>query len=138
MYLRKGLLVGNMLLVGLFFASAPCFATNIEVVFKDVQGVPLAGNSVKIIRATAVKDGEVLRIKGRLKRLHRLRMSGHLHAYIYSENGQILSDSKHRVLGLNSKRKGLRSTSFNLLIGDFPTETKEVFLEYHRSGHQEG
>lgn len=138
MLLKRELLVSSMLLAGILFASATCFASSIEVVFKNEQGVPLAGNSVKIIRATAVKDGEALRITGQLKRLHRLRMSGHLHAYIYSENGQTLFDSKHRVLGLNSKRKGASRAPFNFLLDDFPTETSTVFLEYHSPGHREG
>lgn len=104
MFRGRGLFVGNMLLAGILFASAPCFATSIEVIFEDEQGNPLADSSVKIISANAVRDGEAIRIKGRLKKrtqLYRLRMSGHLHAYIYSESGQALSDSKHRVHGLS-------------------------------------
>jgi len=56
MFLGRVFLVSNLLFAGILFASATCFATSIEVVFKNEQGAPLADSSVTVIKANGFKD----------------------------------------------------------------------------------
>lgn len=113
------------------FVGTAVFAGEISVDFASPY-------SVSVIQAKISEaPNQALRIIGQLKRPHRISMAGHLHAYIYSVNGDLVAESKHRVAGLNSKRGGMMRVSFNVLHEAAPTETSRAFLEYHSPGHQE-
>lgn len=108
------------------------------VLAKDVSVYFAELGSVAVIQAKIIETpNQELRITGQLKRPHRIPMTGHLHTYIYSDKGDLLADSKHRVLGLNSKRKGMMRVSFNILVEAVPTDASKAFLEYHDPGHKE-
>jgi hypothetical protein len=112
--------------------------------------VPEIGNSkvvsINFARTTSVSvakaeiidiSNQKLVIAGQLNRPHRLPMAGHLHSFSYSTNGDLITESKHRILGLNSKRKGLMQVPFKISIEEVLEETDRIFLEYHGPGHSE-
>jgi len=138
MLLKQGILVGSIFLLfwGIVSASI-CVATEVTVVFQDVKGRPLVASSVTIVNADVFRVGEDLRVTGLLKRPHPLPMAGHLHVYTYSVDSELTAESKHRVPGLNSKRRGMMRISFNVLLDEVPAGATKVLLEYHSPGHQE-
>jgi len=134
MKFENGLLAfGGLLVASLMTTSG--VASGVEVVFDKQIGATLSANAVIVAKAELVNDDGTLRITGRLRRPHRLAMAGHLHAYAYTEN-TLIADSKHRVPGLNSQRKGEMRILFNILLKDTSGASK-VHLEYHSPGHQE-
>ncbi len=95
-------------------------------------------SSVTVVKANISDISEqTLSITGLLKRYHSSPMVGHLHAYGYSDNGRLIAESKHRVTGLNSKRRGHMRVPFKISIEEAQQETSRVFLEYHLPGHSE-
>ena len=108
-----------------------CFAKGIDIDF-------VRSGSTSITRADISEtSSEQLSISGQLKRLHATPVSGHLHSYTYSNGGELLTESKHKVLGLRSKRGGMQLIPFNISIKNPGQETARVSLEYHHPGHQE-
>jgi hypothetical protein len=136
MKLERGLLVAGFLLVAALFTT-PCLASTIRVDFEKQKGTPVTTSSVTVVKAESVGEGGDLRITGQLKRTHRLSMAGHLHAYLHSANNDLIADSQHRVLGLNSQRSGLMRVPFKFSIEDVSAEINRVYLEYHSPGHAE-
>ena len=106
--------------------------------YRSAAGAPLSTGSVSVKMAKMVEEGADFRITGQLQRPHKLLMSGHLHAFNYSENGLLLAESKHRVPSLNSRRKGMMRIPFNIRIENVPAETAKVILKYHTAGHDDG
>lgn len=95
-------------------------------------------HSVTVKKASVIDQSDrTLRLAGQLYRPHRLPMVGHLHAYAYLKNGDLVSDSKHRVLGLNSQRGGSMRVPFRISIKNVADETDRIYLEYHSPGHSE-
>jgi hypothetical protein len=132
---RGVLIVGALLLA--FLSAMPCLASDVEVVFDGQKGISLSASSVTVVKAEPVSDGGNLRITGLLKRPHRLAIAGHLHAYTYTANNELIADTRHRVSGLNSQREGMMRVPFHILLEDASGASK-VRLEYHSLGHQEG
>jgi len=94
--------------------------------------------SVTVKKAKVVDQSEhTLVLAGQLHRPHRLAMNGHLHAYAFLENGDLVSESKHRVLGLNSQRGGSMRVPFRISIKKGANEIDRVSLVYHNPGHSE-
>jgi len=95
-------------------------------------------HSVTVTKASVIDQPDhALKLAGQLYRPHRLPMAGHLHAYAYLKNGKLSSDSKHRVMGLNSQRGGSMRFPFRILIKDVAENVDRVYLEYHSPGHAE-
>jgi hypothetical protein len=95
-------------------------------------------SSVSVVKAEIIDNSDQeLVIAGQLNRPHRLPMAGHLHAFSYLTNGDLITESKHRILGLNSKRKGFMQVPFKISIEEALEETDRIFLEYHSPGHSE-
>ena len=93
--------------------------------------------SVSVSRAEVVKSSnDMLKIKGELFRPHRLTMAGHLHAYVYAADGSLVSDSQHRLSGLNSQRGGAMRLPFGISIEKVPEEVDRVLLVYHSPGQK--
>ena len=106
------------LVVLIVMSSSVVFANDIQIEFAQKAGIPLAKSSVTVERANGeVKEGGY-RITGILNVPHRLPMAGHLHVFAFDENGVMTSDSKHRVPGLHSARKGAKRVPFNVLVSD--------------------
>jgi len=135
MKFEHGLLVVGPLLMA-FLVTTPSLASAAEVVFETPDGLVLSSASVTVVKAQAVNDDGSLRITGQLKRPHRLPMAGHLHAFTYTADNDLITESRHRVPGLNAQRKGMMRVPFNLLLED-NSEASKVRLEYHNPGHQE-
>jgi hypothetical protein len=131
---RRMVIVGILLVA--FLVAIPCFASEVEVVFAEQKRISLSAISVTVVKAKSVSDDGGLRITGQLNRPHRLLLAGHLHAYTYTASNDLIVNSKYRVPGLNSQRKGVMRIPFNLLLKDASGASK-VRLEYHSSGHQE-
>ncbi len=131
----NGLLVVGILLMA-SLVTTPCLASAVEVIFETPNGLVLSSTSVTVVKAEPVNDEGSLRITGQLKRPHRLPMAGHLHAYTYTENNDLITESRHRVPGLNSQRKGMMRVPFNIFLENTSGVAK-VRLEYHNPGHQE-
>jgi len=120
-----------MLLTATLFIPATGYSSDIGVEFGRTH-------SVRVTEARIIDQSETqLELAGQVSRPHRLPMAGHLHAYTYVKNGDLVSDSKHRVLGLNSKRGGLMRVPFRISIKDVAENIDRVFLEYHSPGHAE-
>ena len=132
---KQGMLVTGVLMM-VTLVAIPCIASEVEVVLEEQKGFSLSASSVTVVKAEPVSDGSDLRITGRLKRPHRLPTAGHLHTYTYTANNDLITDSHHRVPGLNSKRKGMMRIPFNILVEDASGASK-VRLEYHSFGYQE-
>ncbi|MDT8443442.1 MAG: hypothetical protein RQ722_04060 [Desulfuromonadales bacterium] len=135
MKFENGLLVVGVLLMA-SLVTTPCLASAVEVVFETPNGLVLSSTSVTVVKAEPVNDEGSLRITGQLKRPHRLPMAGHLHAFTYTVDNDLITDSRHRVLSLNSQRKGLMRVPFNILLEN-NTGASKVRLEFHNPGHQE-
>lgn len=136
MKLEYGLFVVGILLTATL-VTTPCLASEVKVDFEKQKGFPVSTSAVTVIKAESVSEEGDLQITGQLKRTHRLQMAGHLHAYSYSENNDLIADSQHRTPSLNSNRKGVMRIPFNLSIEDAPAEINRVSLEYHGPGHCE-
>lgn len=121
-----------VLLMVVLFVPTTGFAGDINVEFGHA-------GSVKVTKARITSQSESqLKLVGQLYRPHRLPMAGHLHAYTYLKNGDLASDSKHRVPGLTSQRKGSMRLPFNVSIKGVFDKVDRIFLEYHSPGHSEG
>jgi hypothetical protein len=101
--------------------------------------IDFGSSSSVIVKKASIVDqsDQTLTLAGQLYRPHRLPMVGHLHVYAYLENGDLVSDSKHRVLGLNSQRHGSMRIPFRVSIESATNEIDRLFLEYHSPGHSE-
>lgn len=118
-------------------SSSVVVAKDIQINFAQKAGIPLAQSSITVERAEGGKVDGGYRITGILKVPHRLPMAGHLHVTAYDDSGVITSESKHRVPGLNSARKGSKKISFNVLVSGLMESTSRILVEHHRSGHKE-
>ena len=123
-----------MLLMATLSIPATVYSSDIGVEFGRTH-------SVRVTEARIIDQSETqLVLAGHLKRPHRLLMAGHIHAYAYQGNGDLITDSKHRVLGLlglKSKRRGLMRVPFRISIKAVAENVDRVFLEYHSPGHAE-
>jgi len=120
-----------VLLVAILLAPILSYSADVAIDFGR-------SNSVTVATANVVDQSDnALELAGQLYRPHRLPMVGHLHAYAYVKNGDLVSDSKHRVLGLNSQRGGSMRVPFRISIKDVAENLDRVFLEYHSPGHAE-
>jgi len=119
-------------------SSSVVVAKDIQINFAQKPGIPLAHSSVTVERAEGKKVDGGYRITGLLNVPHRLPMAGHLHVTAYDDKGVITSESKHRVPGLNSARKGVKRIPFNVLVSGLVESTSRVFVEHHSAGHKEG
>lgn len=115
----------------LCLAPATGYAKEISIDFGRTHST-----TVTEARILDVSDDE-LKLFGQLDRPHPLPMAGHLHAYAYGESGELVSDSKHRVVGLSSQRGGKMIVPFTVSINGATGEIDRVFLEYHAPGHAE-
>lgn len=96
------------------------------------------GHSVTVTKASVIDQSDhALQLAGQLYRPHRLPLAGHLHAYAYLTNGDLVADSKHQVLGLNSQRGGSMRLPFRISMKDVAENIDRVYLEYHSPGHSE-
>ena len=119
------------LLMVAMFVPVTGYSDDIDVEFGRTHSVTVA--KAKIVD----QSGSELELAGQLNRPHRLPMAGHLHTYVYVKNGNLVSDSKHRVLGLNSQRGGSMRVPFRVSIKDVANEIDRVYLEYHNPWHVE-
>ncbi len=120
-----------MLLMATLSIPATGYSSDIGVEFGKTH-------SVRVTEARIIEQSETqVELAGQLNRPHPLPMVGHLHAYAYQGNGDLVTDSKHRVLGLNSKRGGSMRVPFRISIKAVTENVDRVFLEYHSPGHAE-
>lgn len=120
-----------VLLMAALFIPATVYSGDIVVEIERTH-------SVTVTKAKIVDLSEnQLDLAGQLYRPHRLPMAGHLHAYAYMKNENLISDSKHRVPGLNSQRGGSMRVPFRISIKDVANEIDRVYLEYHSPGYSE-
>ena len=118
-------------------SSTVVIASEIQIEFAQKAGIPLAKSSVAVERAKGVKIDGDYRITGVLKVSYRLFKGGHLHVFAFDETGAMTSESKHRVPGLNSARKGVRRVPFNVLVSGLAESTTRILVEHHNAGHVE-
>lgn len=127
----KWFISGVMVLVGALLIPAAGYSKEITVDFGETR-------SVTVINATAKgTTGNELKLVGQLSRPHKVLLAGHLHAYAYTSHGEKVSDSKHRVSGLKSKKGGVMRVPFRISIANTTGEIDRVYLEYHSAGHSE-
>ena len=107
------------------------YAKEMTVEFGDTRSVTVTNARVKDT------TGNELTLTGELSRPHRVLLAGHLHAYTYMKDGEMVSDSKHRVSGLNSKKRGIMRVPFRISISKSSNAINRVYLEYHAPGHPE-
>lgn len=94
--------------------------------------------TVSVVQAEAREiPGSRIDVSGVLNRRHRLPMAGHLHLYGYSAKGDLIAESQHRVLKLNSQRGGAMLIPFRFSVENNYGATVELALEYHSPGYSE-
>jgi len=119
------------LLMVTWFMPAPGHSGDIDLLFGRTH-------SVTVAKARIVAQSEKrFVLAGQLYRPHRLPMAGHLHVYAYLKDGDLVSDSRHRVLGLNSQRGGSMRVPFRVSIPAVAETIDRVYLEYHSPGSSE-
>lgn len=119
-----------VLLTAISVAPAPGHATELAL---DFAGT----GSVAVTKVRAARSDHELQLVGQVCRPHRLPMTGHLHAYVYGSDGDLVADSQHRIAGLNSRRGGSLRLPFRISLKEGADEADRVFLEYHGPGRPE-
>lgn len=93
---------------------------------------------VKVSWAKAYQDGDVFVVSGRVKRMHKVHMPGHLDLAVYSSDGTLLAQKTTRIHGLRSNRKGVLIRPFSFRLGMVPPEGAKIRLQYHTPASAHG
>ena len=93
---------------------------------------------VRFISAEAKQSSSSeIAISGLIYRPRKMTMTGHVHVYRYAEGGHMISQSKHRIPRLNSRRGGSMRIPFLVSIKTVSEESGQIRLEYHKSCYSE-
>lgn len=130
--LKKMLLILVVSLFGVLGSSLTGLASEITVSYESDRGTVSTTSPVKIVRASVMEEENGIRVTGVLRRIHNNPRHGHLHVSIYSKSGQLLSESDHPVLGLNSNKNGSLQVPFRVLLKDVAGDISNISLKYHR------
>ena len=131
MSVKNGYLLLIVLALSIFLVAS-VYASELSVEFERTPAVSI--DNARIVESSA----QSIRLAGQLKRPYKLAMPGHVHVYMYSDSGEVIADSKHKVSGLNSARKGMLRVPFNISIEMDIVDMTKAFLVYHTPGHSEG
>jgi hypothetical protein len=90
-----------------------------------------SGASVKVNKARAYQDGDEFVVSGRVKRMHRVQLPGHIDLAICDPDGVLLAQETTRIQGLSSNRKGVLNLPFRFRLAMVPPEGAKIRLQYH-------
>ncbi|APG27132.1 hypothetical protein A7E78_04350 [Syntrophotalea acetylenivorans] len=86
---------------------------------------------VKVSWAKAYQDGDVFVVSGKVKRMHRVHLPGHLDLAIYASDGTLLAQESTHIQRLRSNRKGVLILPFSFRLAMIPPEGAKIRLQYH-------
>lgn len=93
---------------------------------------------VTISQAKMYQDRDQLIVSGRVRRMHEVRLPGHIDLTVRDASGKVLSRDTTRVAGLNSNRKGRLTLPFRFSLATVPPQGAKISLRYHdHSAHDE-
>lgn len=100
--------------------------------YSPAYSVVLASSgSVKVSRARAYQDGNEFVVSGRVKRMHRIQLPGHVDLAVCAPDGTPLVQETIRIQGLRSNRKGVLNLPFRHRLAMVPPEGARIRLQYH-------
>jgi len=104
---------------------------NIEV---EVISTPV----VTVSRAEAYSNNGQLYISGAIRRMHNIKLPGHIDVSVVGSNG-VPTTKSVAVPGLSSKRKGAINLPFRVQFDLEPAAVSKILIKYHpRTGAQGG
>ncbi len=86
---------------------------------------------LKVNWAKAYQEGDSFVVSGRVKRMHRVHLPGHLDLAIYASDGTLLAQETTRIQGLSSNRKGVLNLPFRFRLAMVPPEGAKIRIQYH-------
>ena len=102
-----------------------------------VSAVISPKNSVTISRSRAYQDGAEFVVTGRVKRMHKVQLPGHIDLAICTPDGALLVQETARVPSLASNRKGVLELPFSFRMQTIPPEGSKVRLQYHATSSRD-
>jgi hypothetical protein len=103
----------------------------------ELSPVLSSRNSVTISQARVYQDGDEFIISGRVKRMHRIQLPGHIDLAICAPDGTLLTQEIVRVPSLASNRKGVLELPFRVQLQTTPPEGSKIDLKYHAPSSKE-
>lgn len=116
-------------------SGAPAAATTHP---REYATLSVAGGSVAFSRTRAYEKDEGLLVTGRVRRMHKLPLPGHVDLVVCAPDGTALAREKVRILGLASNRKGILELPFRINLALVPPEGAIIRLRYHPPASREG
>jgi hypothetical protein len=100
--------------------------------------VQSSGTSVTISRADVYREGQGFVVTGKVRRLHEIKLSGHVDLSVCSADGTPLSQKTTQVSGLNSNRRGYLELPFRFRLDFVPPDGARMTLKYHAPAADDG
>lgn len=114
--------------------TKPVAEERVSLDYSPAYSVVLAsGASVKVSKARAYQDGDEFVVSGRVKRMHRVQLPGHVDLAVCAPDGTPLAQEIIRIQGLRSNRKGVLNLPFRHRLAMVPPEGARIRLQYHAS-----
>lgn len=114
---------------------APIAQEEIPVqVFSSGTDVRAPMSPVVITRALAQVEDQDLIVSGWVKRLYEVSLPGHIDIAVFAPDGTLLAKEKALVPGLNSNRRGVMQTRFQVQLPQIPPADAKILLHYHAPG----
>ena len=88
-------------------------------------------SSVKVSKARVYQDGEEFVVSGQVKRMHRVKLPGHVDLAVCAPDGTPLEQETISIQGLRSNRKGVLYLPFRHRLAMVPPEGARIRLQYH-------
>ncbi|OHB33586.1 MAG: hypothetical protein A2X84_11870 [Desulfuromonadaceae bacterium GWC2_58_13] len=105
---------------------------------RDYPTVSVPGGSVTILAARAYQKVDGLVVSGRIKRMHKIQLPGHVDLAVCGSDGTLLVREMVRVPGLSSNRKGVIELPFRVKLAMVPPEGTTIRLRYHAPASTNG
>lgn len=106
--------------------------SGISLVYFPEYSIVLAPmTSVSVSSARAYRVGDEFIVSGRVKRLHKVPLPGHIDLAICSPDGVLLAHETRRIPGLASNRKGVLELPFRFHLYNVPPKGATIRLQYH-------
>ena len=112
-------------------------AVQLEYATAD-QAVLTFSSPVTISQAWMHQESDHVIVSGRVRRMHEVRLPGHIDLTVRDASGKVLSRDTTRVAGLSSNRKGRLTLPFRFSLTTVPPQGAKISLRYHdHSSHDE-
>ena len=97
----------------------------------EYQAVLMSSSPVTINQARMYQESDHVIVSGRVRRMHEVRLPGHIDLTVRDARGKVLSRDTTRVAGLNSNRKGKLTLPFRFSPAAVPPQGAKISLRYH-------